>query len=248
MWYRNTTPKEHDPWSGLDEPQPTPALHIVAGPGPHPGPDPDPEPRPESLLGEGRWLVALPQTPETTDTGGYRSLRDTMRHRLPTGAWAALATVAAILLGAVAVSIDSGDAGEHMVTTATPPSTATLSEDACTGLSGTLVTDRAGDHTTVPGLIASFQAAYYLRRDAEAAMRLLAPESGITVEGLAAGIVSIPRGTTHCVAITPISATTANVHIVELRAEGQRIDYLQVVNTRPGEDGALLISNIQRQG
>ncbi|WP_280414980.1 hypothetical protein [Nocardia carnea] len=204
--------------------------------------DPDPEPS------EDRWLGALPRTPDTADTGGYRSWWATVRHRLPARAWAVLAAVVAILIGVVAVSVDSGDAGEEAVTTTAPPSAEPAPEDACTGLSGTVVTDRAGDPTTVPGVIASFQAAYYLSRDAEAAMRLLAPESGIAFEGLAAGIMSIPRGTTHCVAITPISSTTANVHVVELRADRQRVDYLQVVNTRPGQGGALLISNIQRQG
>ncbi|BDT85606.1 MULTISPECIES: hypothetical protein [Nocardia] len=242
MRYPDTPPDDEDHCVWLDEPRPTSTLHAVPGPDLHPDRDPDPEPL------EDRWLGALPRTPDTADTGGYRSWWATVRHRLPAGAWAVLAAVVAILIGVVTVSVDSGGASEEAVTTAAPPSAAPAPEGACTGLSGTVVTDRAGDPATVPGVIASFQAAYYLRRDAEAAMRLLAPESGIVVDGLAAGIVSIPRGTTHCVAITPISSSTANVHIVELRADGQRIDYLQVVNTRPGQGGALLISNIQRQG
>ncbi|WP_280422503.1 hypothetical protein [Nocardia carnea] len=242
MRYPDTPPDDEDSWVWLDDPRPTSTLPAVPGHDLHPDLDPDPE-----LSGD-RWLGTLPRTPDAADTSGYGSWWATVRHRLPTGAWAVLAAVVAILIGVVAVSVDSGGAGEAAVTAAAPPSAAPAPEDACTGLSGTVVTDHAGDPATVPGVIASFQAAYYLSRDAGAAMRLLAPESGIAFEGLAAGIMSIPRGTTHCVAITPISSTTANVHIVELRDDRQRIDYLQVVNTRPGPDGALLISNIQRQG
>ena len=247
MRYPDTPPDDEGSWGWLDESRSTSMRHSVPGTGAYPDSGPDFDWGPESALGEGRWMAALTETSDTGDSGDDRSRWSLVRNRLPVGGWAVLAAVVAILIGVVAVSVDSGDAGEAAVTTASP-SAMPAPEDACTGLSGTVVTDRAGDPATVPGVIASFQAAYYLSRDAEAAMRLLAPESGIAFDGLAAGIMSIPRGTTHCVAITPISSTTANVHIVELRAEGQRIDYLQVVNTRPGEDGALLISNIQRQG
>ena len=98
-------------------------------------------------------------------------------------------------------------------------------------------------------MIASFEAAYYIDRDAAKAMVLLAPETGITVEGLAAGIASIPPGTRHCVAITPITPTTANVHIAELHPDRKRVDYLQLINTRPADTGgAQLISNFQKRG
>ncbi|MEV3961547.1 hypothetical protein AB0M34_11710 [Nocardia sp. NPDC050193] len=241
---RYTDPPPDDDWAWSDEPRSTSTRHTVPGADPDSGPDFDPGP--ESGV-EGRWMAALPETGDTGGTGDYRSRWSLVRNRLPAGGWAMLAAVVAILIAVVALSADPGDTGKEAVTTASP-SAAPAPEDACTGLSGTVVTDRAGDPATVPGVIASFQAAYYLSRDARAAMGLLAPESGIAFDGLAAGIVSIPRGTTHCVVITPISATTANVHIVELRTDGQRIDYLQVVNTRPGEGDALLITNIQRQG
>ncbi|CAM4528568.1 hypothetical protein NONI108955_44680 [Nocardia ninae] len=239
------TPDDKDPFSWLQEPRSTPQLHIIPGPGPG-----DELEAPESPPREGRWLVALPDTSDTADTGVYPPWWAALRHRLPGGAWAALAvTVAAILTGAVVVAaIDSGETGEAVGATAAPPSATSTAEGACTGLSGTVVTDRDGDTTTVAGLIASFQAAYYIHRSAEAALRLLAPESGIAAEGLAAGIASIPLGTTHCVSITPISASTANVHVSEVHPDRTRTDYLQLVNTRPGEAGALLISNIQEQG
>ncbi|MBW0273101.1 hypothetical protein ATM97_23740 [Nocardia sp. MH4] len=150
------------------------------------------------------------------------------------------------------VSADKGgDTGQQAtVTTAAPPSSTTTAQGPCTGLTGTVVTDRAGDRATLEGVIASFEAAYYIDRNAAKAMLLLAPETGITVEGLAAGIATIPPGTRHCVAITPIAPTTATVHIVELHPDRTRTDYLQLINTRPATDpgGALVISNFQKQG
>ncbi|WP_040693753.1 hypothetical protein [Nocardia vinacea] len=194
--------------------------------------------------------MALPQTPDEADTAVAPARWDGAGHRVPGRVWAALAATVAVVIGGVGVwGNDSRDPADPVHATAVPATTTVVVEGACTGLSGTVVTDRPGDTTaTVAGVIASFEAAYYAQRSAEAAMRVLAPESGITGDGLAAGIASIPAGTTHCVAVTPISETTANVHVVELHPDRQRVDYLQVINTRAGEGGGLLISNVQGQG
>ncbi|MFD4439897.1 hypothetical protein ACFWPK_08965 [Nocardia sp. NPDC058519] len=240
MRFRDTPPDDNDPSELFQPPRPAPAMHIVAGP------EPDIEALAESPPRKVRWLVAAPDTPDTADTDGSLSRWDRAWHRLPGRAWAALAATVAILGGAVALSATNS---EQTGDAAAPPSASSTAEGACTGLSGTVVTDRDGDPTTVPGLIASFEAAYYIHRNPEAALRLIAPEAGIAAEGLAVGIASIPAGTTHCVAITPISATTANVHIAELHPDRKRLDYLQLINTRPADTGAaLLISNFQKQG
>ncbi|MDN2500328.1 hypothetical protein FHY52_27115 [Nocardia nova] len=99
-------------------------------------------------------------------------------------------------------------------------------------------------------MIATFEDAYYRLRSAEAAVQVLALETGITLESLAAGIATIPLGTTYCVAITPVTSNTANVHIVELHPDHKRVDYLQVINTipAPGPGSGLLISHVQEQG
>ncbi|MEV0759431.1 hypothetical protein [Nocardia sp. NPDC050435] len=123
------------------------------------------------------------------------------------------------------------------------------SSPACTGLSGALVTATVAPSAgPLMAAIAGFEHAYYVARDPEAALRWLAPEAGIAAEPLAAGITSIPAGTQHCVAITPIAETTATVHLAERRPDGQRIDYLQVINIRVAEAGHAVITNIQRQG
>jgi hypothetical protein len=249
MLRKKPKPSEPDPWAWLEQPRLAPALHLV--------PDPDldsetgVEASPEPSAQQGRWLVALPQTPDAAETAIARPLWNRGRYRVPGRVWAALAATVAVTIGVVAVwADDAHENGDPVRATAVAPSaTAAATEGACTGLSGTLVTDRPADTTaTVAGVIAAFEAAYYIDRSAEAAMRLLAPESGINSEGLAAGIASIPIGSTHCVAITPISATTANVHVVQLGPDRQRVDYLQLINTRPGDGGGLLISNVQGQG
>lgn len=257
MLRKKPKPSEPDPWAWLEQPRMAPALHLVSDP----EPDLDLEPETETETGsgaspeppaqQGRWLVALPQTPDAADTAVARPLWNRGGYGVAGRVWAALAATVAVMIGVVALwADDARDNGDPVRATAVAPSaTAAAAEGACTGLSGTLVTDRPADTTaTVAGVIAAFEAAYYIDRSAEAAMRLLAPESRITADGLAAGIASIPIGSTHCVAITPISETTANVHVVQLGPDRQRVDYLQVINTRPGDGGGLLISNVQGQG
>ncbi|WP_429426616.1 hypothetical protein [Nocardia sp. GAS34] len=117
---------------------------------------------------------------------------------------------------------------------------------ACRGLSGATITDQPGPADSVTGLISTFEAAYYSSRSADQAIRTLAADSGITAAALAAGIATIPPGSTHCVAITPITPDTATVHLAELHPDGSRTDYLQLINTRRTPAG-LQISNIQKQ-
>ncbi|OXR40315.1 hypothetical protein B7C42_07576 [Nocardia cerradoensis] len=112
------------------------------------------------------------------------------------------------------------------------------------------MTRRAGRPDTIAGVIATFEFDYYVARDAEKAMALVSPDAGMTQQGLAEGIATIPLGATHCVAITPVTTNTANAHIAELHPDGRRVDYLQVINTvsAPAPGGGLLISHVQEQG
>ncbi|GGN66151.1 hypothetical protein [Nocardia rhizosphaerihabitans] len=109
------------------------------------------------------------------------------------------------------------------------------------------MTDGAGDTTTVAGVIAKFQHAYYVQRNVDAGLALVGPQSGVTREGLTPVIAALPGGVTHCVGIDVIAENTAEVHLVELQADGHRMDYLQLVNVTAGPSG-LVIANIQRRG
>ncbi|MFE9575285.1 hypothetical protein ACFYO1_02780 [Nocardia sp. NPDC006044] len=154
---------------------------------------------------------------------------------------------AGIWVGVIAGGPDTSTA--LPTATAAPPTSATATiAAACTGLSGTTVTDKAGDTASLTGVIAAFEFAYYVQRDAAAALALVAPGAGLVLEGLAAGIASIPPGTTHCVAITPITdSTAAEVHLVERHPDGTRLDYLQLINVAADEHGTV-ITNIQKRG
>ncbi|WP_435593751.1 hypothetical protein [Nocardia sp. bgisy118] len=242
----NNPSDDDDAEAWVDLPQTRPDLQVV--PGHSTGPDvddPDQSPSPED-----DWIFQFPEPPHTSVTDTPSRWRVSIRYRMPGGAWAALGATIAILVGVVVVAADdTSGTGQQVRATAAPPSSTATAQGPCAGLSGTVVTDRAGDPATLEGLIASFEAAYYIDRDASKAMLLVAPETGITAEGLAAGIATIPPGTRHCVAITPITPSTANVHIAEVRPDLERIDYLQLINTRPADTGsALLISNFQKQG
>ncbi|WP_040830366.1 hypothetical protein [Nocardia jiangxiensis] len=169
--------------------------------------------------------------------------------RVPLRGWAALAAVVAVTVGVVAGAQDPHHpAGTRASEASAPTSTSTAGVGVCAGLSGAVVTEHGGDPATVPGVIAAFEDAYYTQRSAEAAMRVVAPESGITQQALAAGIATIPAGTRYCVAVTPITVNTANVHLVEVHPDRKRVDYLQVINTISGPGGGLLISHVQEQG
>ncbi|MFI6217036.1 hypothetical protein ACIBCD_33980 [Nocardia brasiliensis] len=167
--------------------------------------------------------------------------------------WAGVATILTASVAGIgfALAPDHPDRPEALPPsqTAVPRSSATVANaHACTGLSGATVSDGAGDTRSPAGVIVAFEHAYYVRRDAGAALALVAVEAGLVGGALAAGIASIPAGTTHCVALTPLADSTAvEVHLVERHPDGTRTDYLQLINIRTDEHGSV-ITNIQKRG
>ncbi|MFF3566861.1 hypothetical protein ACFYXQ_03670 [Nocardia jiangxiensis] len=202
---------------------------------------------PEQPVPQESWGGTVPADPDLNPSRS-RARWGQFARRVPVRGVAGLAAVLAVVVGVVV-----GAHGPHHPTEGgTSAKTASMSASApagvCAGLSGAVVTERGGDPATVPGVIATFEDAYYTQRNAEAALRVVAPESGITQQALAAGIATIPAGTVHCVAITPVTLNTANVHLVEVHPDHKRVDYLQVINTITGSGGGLLISHVQEQG
>ncbi|MBF6369906.1 hypothetical protein IU469_29965 [Nocardia puris] len=159
----------------------------------------------------------------------------------------AAATVAALSATASGPEVSTGPAVETADPTAPSTSAPVVAEPAaCLGVEDATVTDSDSDGTDLTAAIAAFQYAYYARRDTAAALAVVAPEAGLDPAALAAAITAVPTGTEHCVGITPITSTAAEVHLVELRPDGRRADYLQLVNGR-ADDAArrTLITNIQ---
>lgn len=225
-----------DSWLWLDNPE-TPAPQPVTGP---------------NRLSHTDLTAGEPggSVPEALWADSSRARSKRTRPRAIVGLGLAGA-VSAALIGAGIADL----AGDTTTEVAVPTMTAARPSDTsrvpatCTGLSGTTITSEAGDDASLTGVIAAFEHAYYVRRDPAAAMNVLAPATAITAEALAAGIASIPAGSTHCVAITPIAETTAEIHLVELHPDRSRVDYLQVINVAPRADRphAVWITNIQKR-
>ncbi|MEV0768506.1 hypothetical protein [Nocardia salmonicida] len=149
--------------------------------------------------------------------------------------------------GALVSSVGSPTATTASATTIAPSLTPSPRSKACVGVTAQTVTDGPGDTTTIAGVIAKFESAYYRERNIDAALTLVGPLAGITREGLTAAITALPAGVTHCVGIDVIADNTAHVHLVELHADGRRLDYLQLVNLAWAGSG-LVITNVQKRG
>ncbi|WP_433664637.1 hypothetical protein ACQPW1_22360 [Nocardia sp. CA-128927] len=212
-----------------------------------PDPMPDLAPDRDGVNPEWNWLDKQRSEPAELAAEPW----DGKRRGLPRPAWIALGGVgvlAAVLVVGGAVSVNREQPAVAVPTmTAAPPASTIPASTACTGLSGATVTDSVSGDDPTTRAITQFEHAYYVERSSDAALSLLAPEAGITPEPLGAGIASIPLGTRHCVAITPIAPTVADVHLAELHPDGQRLDYLQVINVRLTAEGAV-ITNIQKKG
>ncbi|MFD4431479.1 hypothetical protein, partial [Nocardia sp. NPDC058497] len=240
--------------------------------GPPPGPRPPPLPHLEEvnfmpsdhlIPGHGAgWLNSFQADDEQPDHAYPRDLRSgdrtgtpgpgsRIRTRTALFATGAAGTLAVVVLGigVVVMPINTTSTTPTLasVTTTTPSPTTPQRARACAGLTSHTVTDGAGDTTTTVGVIAKFEHAYYVQRNPEAALALVGPQSGVTREGLTAAIAALPVGVTHCVGISVIAENTAEVHLVELQADGRRLDYLQLVNVAAAPSG-LVITNVQKRG
>lgn len=220
-------------------------------------------------LHQRRHATANRSTRHTEPAGRPRSwrARADRRTRWAMRGWGAAAIVLAVVsVGLVAAGVARVIAANqpapavappplpvqtHSTTTTSTPQTTNGSatsptgagSPACTGLTGTTVTDGPGDRESAAGVVAAFEHAYYQLRDVDAAMAVLTPQTRIDPAALGAGIASIPPGTHHCVAITPIAPQALDVHVAEIRPDGTRSDYLQLINVTVAP-GATVITAI----
>jgi len=96
---------------------------------------------------------------------------------------------------------------------------------------GTITGAGAGDTKSVAGVILAFEHAYYSARDAEKALDLTSDDSTlVNVDALQEGIDSVPKGTEHCVSITP-DGDTATVEITEVRPSQAPQTFVQEITT-----------------
>ncbi|MFC9895938.1 hypothetical protein ACFVMC_19800 [Nocardia sp. NPDC127579] len=96
-----------------------------------------------------------------------------------------------------------------------------------------------------PEAILSFQYAYYVERDAERALQVVAPGAAVSpAEVIQQGIGAIPAGTTHCVRVTALAEHRYSVEIAEQRPDGSPATYNKQTVTTAVIGGRTLITGI----
>jgi len=107
---------------------------------------------------------------------------------------------------------------------------------------GTVTGSGAGDTKSVAGVILAFEHAYYSVRDAEKALDLTSDDSPLVdAEALQKGIDSVPKGTEHCVSITP-DGSKARVEITEARPSQTPETFVQEITTSRDGDRVAIVA------
>ncbi|MFE2999302.1 hypothetical protein ACFXG4_30375 [Nocardia sp. NPDC059246] len=95
-----------------------------------------------------------------------------------------------------------------------------------------------------PNAILAFEAAYYLDRSGTKAREVTTAEAAVPpAQAIQQGIDSVPRGTTHCVTITPAGVDAYAVDLTETRPDTGTSLYRQTI-TITHRDGRVLITGI----
>lgn len=103
-----------------------------------------------------------------------------------------------------------------------------------------------GSPSSPTGVVAAFEHAYYVQRDAEAAVALTTPDSGISATHLDLdGIARLPAGTRHCVDVQAVDAQHLEVVLTELRPGAAAVEIHQRIAVRAQDDGGYLIAAIE---
>ena len=101
-----------------------------------------------------------------------------------------------------------------------------------------------GDQKSGPGVIAAFEHAYYVTRSGTAVRALTTPDTSLPAkETIQAGIDTVPKGTTHCVRITPIAARIYAVALTEMRTDQAPGQFSQTITTKD-IDGRWFVDSI----
>lgn len=106
-----------------------------------------------------------------------------------------------------------------------------------------------GSALSPTGVVAAFEHAYYVQRDAEAAVALTTPSSGISATHLDLdGISQLPEGTRHCVAVQAVDPQRLEVVLTESRPGLAPVEIHQQVQVEAQAGGGFLIAGIEHTG
>lgn len=101
-----------------------------------------------------------------------------------------------------------------------------------------------GDQKSGAGVIVAFEHAYYVTRSGTAVRALATPDTSLpSAEKIQAGIDTVPKGTTHCVRITPIAARIYAVALTEMRTDQAPGQFSQTITTKD-IDGRWFVDSI----
>lgn len=99
----------------------------------------------------------------------------------------------------------------------------------CDGLAGALITAGGGNRQSPVGVVAAFEYAYYVDRNAQAALDLTTAEARLNLASLSTAIAALPGQTEHCLAATQISPTEVSV-VLAVAGAGKRVLHRQVLS------------------
>ncbi|MDE1672641.1 hypothetical protein [Nocardia gipuzkoensis] len=130
-------------------------------------------------------------------------------------------------------------------TSAAAGSTSTAESECPTRIQGdTVISADRGGTSSGPEAILAFETGYYVDRSAAKARAVTTPDAALpAAEVIQSGIDSVPRGTTHCVRITPAGPDTWTVELTERRPGAAPAVYPQTITTTT-RDGHVLITGI----
>ncbi|WP_157534907.1 hypothetical protein [Nocardia inohanensis] len=193
----------------------------------------------ESRLSATELLAEDPMAPLVLEA--RRRAAQTQRRRLLRDRFliAGVALLVLVVAGAGIWLTFTPEADEPL---ATPPSTSeTAPANAQPGLNvwcpvvntpDRVIGSGAGDPGSGPGAIMQLEYAWYVLRDPVAVRALLTPDAQAASEQATRTAISgTPAGTQHCVTITPLGSDRWNVNVDELRPDGSRPSWQQIMIT-----------------
>lgn len=106
-----------------------------------------------------------------------------------------------------------------------------------------------GDRLSQVGVVAAFEHAYYVEKDATRAVELTTEDAGLDPVRLdTEGIGALPEGTTHCLEASTDGGDVVSVRLSELRPDADPIVIHQRITTGLDDNGIYAITTIEHTG
>lgn len=150
--------------------------------------------------------------------------------------------LAAIVIGGGVAMVNAVSDSDEPPTPLLPEPVSAVASTCESAEEGSTTTGNdAGDSKSTAGAVLAFQYGYYVKRDAELALKAVAKDRVIgDVKALQKGIDAVPEGTKHCVSINTSGDNTAEVEITETHPDGTELVHDQTVTTTRDGDRVVI--------